>query len=138
MKNIIYFNPSDKTLFDFGRFEKSLNQYAKVPADEIETALKTLEEYENLHVSRLSKYSLFGCQLYVWIFRPEGKPLFAITSNLNNDITEITVCSVLEGKVCLTVGIEHGDTGIVQLHGIILHCLIERAKGINFGVQLSV
>ena len=53
MKNIIYFNPSDKTLFDFGRFEKSLNQYAKIPADEIKTALKTLEEYENLHVSRL-------------------------------------------------------------------------------------
>ena len=53
MKNILYFEPSDATKFDFGRFEKSLNNYAKVPAEAIKKALKELENYENLHVSRL-------------------------------------------------------------------------------------
>ena len=53
MKNILYFEPSDATKFDFDRFEKSLNKYAKVPADAIREALKELEQFENLHVSRL-------------------------------------------------------------------------------------
>lgn len=53
MKNIIYFNPSDATKFDFDRFKKSLNNYAKVSKEDIENALKTLEGFENLHVSRL-------------------------------------------------------------------------------------
>ena len=53
MKNIIYFEPSDAVKFDFERFEKSLNYYAKVPADEIKEALKSLDQFENLHVSRL-------------------------------------------------------------------------------------
>ncbi len=53
MKNIIYFEPSDATKFDFERFEKSLNNYAKVPADEIKEVLKQFDQYENLHVSRL-------------------------------------------------------------------------------------
>lgn len=53
MKNIIYFNPSDATKFDFDRFKKSLNNYAKVSKEDIENALKTLDGFENLHVSRL-------------------------------------------------------------------------------------
>lgn len=53
MKNILYFEPSDATKFDFERFEKSLNNYAKVPAEAIKKALKELDQYENLHVSRL-------------------------------------------------------------------------------------
>ena len=53
MKNIIYFNPSDATKFDFDRFKKSLNNYAKVSKEDIESALKTLDGFENLHVSRL-------------------------------------------------------------------------------------
>ncbi|MCR5573038.1 MAG: hypothetical protein K6F57_04690 [Candidatus Saccharibacteria bacterium] len=53
MKNIIYFEPSDATKFDFDRFKKSLNSYAKISADEIETVLKNFNNYENLHVSRL-------------------------------------------------------------------------------------
>ncbi|MBO4854828.1 hypothetical protein J5500_00280 [Candidatus Saccharibacteria bacterium] len=53
MKNIIYFEPSDATKFDFERFEKSLNTYTKVPADEIKAVLKQLDNFENLHVSRL-------------------------------------------------------------------------------------
>lgn len=53
MKNIIYFEPSDATRFDFERFKKSLNSYAKIPADEIEAVLKNFDNYENLHVSRL-------------------------------------------------------------------------------------
>ena len=53
MKNIIYFNPSDATKFEFDRFKKSLNEYAKVPADEIKQVLKEFDQYENLHVSRL-------------------------------------------------------------------------------------
>lgn len=53
MKNILYFEPSDATKFDFERYEKSLNKYAKVPADAIREGLKELENYENLHVSRL-------------------------------------------------------------------------------------
>ena len=53
MKNIIYFEPSDKTAFDLDRFVKSLNNYAKVSTGDVETGLKTLDNYENLHVSRL-------------------------------------------------------------------------------------
>ena len=53
MKNIIYFDASDATKFDLDRFVKSLNTYAKVPKSEIEAALKDLDNYENLHVSRL-------------------------------------------------------------------------------------
>ena len=60
MKNIIYFEQSDKTAFDLGRFEKSLNNYAKVSAKDIEAGLKTLDNYENLHVSRLVE---LGAQL---------------------------------------------------------------------------
>ena len=55
MKNIVYFAPSDIVKFDFDRFEKSLNTYAAVPKEEIETVLKDLDEYETLHVSRLVK-----------------------------------------------------------------------------------
>ena len=53
MKNIIYFDASDATKFDLDRFVKSLNIYAKVPKAEVEAALKDLDNYENLHVSRL-------------------------------------------------------------------------------------
>lgn len=53
MRNIIYFDASDATKFDFERFEKSLSKYAKVAKEDIESALKTLDNFENLHVSRL-------------------------------------------------------------------------------------
>ncbi len=53
MKNIIYFNKDDAEKFDYDRFKKSLNDYAKVPDADIQAALKTLDQYENLHVSRL-------------------------------------------------------------------------------------
>ena len=53
MKNIIYFDASDAQKFDFDRFKKSINSYAKVSDDEIKAALKDLDNYENLHVSRL-------------------------------------------------------------------------------------
>jgi len=53
MKNILYFEPSDATKFDLGRFKKSLNNYAKVSEDDINGALKSVEGFENLHVSRL-------------------------------------------------------------------------------------
>ncbi len=53
MKNIIYFEPSDKTVFDLDRFAKSLNKYSKVSTKDIEAGLKSLDNYENLHVSRL-------------------------------------------------------------------------------------
>ena len=53
MKNIIYFNKEDSEKFDFDRFKKSLNDYAKVPEADIKAALKELDNYENLHVSRL-------------------------------------------------------------------------------------
>jgi hypothetical protein len=62
MKNIVYFEPSDKTVFDLDRFKKSLNSYAKVEAKDIEAGLKTLDNYENLHVSRLVE---LGTQLLV-------------------------------------------------------------------------
>lgn len=53
MKNIIYFDANDATKFDLDRFEKSLNSYAKVSRKDIEEAIKTLDQFENLHVSRL-------------------------------------------------------------------------------------
>lgn len=53
MKNIIYKNAEDAERFEFERFSKSINKYAKVPADEIKKALKTVEQYENMHVSVL-------------------------------------------------------------------------------------
>ncbi len=53
MKNIIYFDANDAEKFDLDRFEKSLNRYAKVSRKDIEVALKDLDNYENLHVSRL-------------------------------------------------------------------------------------
>lgn len=53
MKNIIYFDANDATKFDLERYAKSLNSYAKVSKADIQTALKDLENYENLHVSRL-------------------------------------------------------------------------------------
>ena len=53
MKNILYFNPSDATKFDFERYVKSLNSYASVPASEIKEALVSFDNFENLHVSRL-------------------------------------------------------------------------------------
>ena len=53
MKNILYFNPNDAKQFDFTRFATSLNKYAKISDSDIKSALKTLDQYENLHVSRL-------------------------------------------------------------------------------------
>ena len=53
MKNIIYFDAQDMKAFDFERFEKSLNTYAKVPKDAIEKALKSVEQYANMHISVL-------------------------------------------------------------------------------------
>ncbi|MBR5418684.1 hypothetical protein IK110_00295 [Candidatus Saccharibacteria bacterium] len=62
MKNIIYFEPSDQTAFDLDRFTKSLNRYAKVSDKDIAIGLKTVDEYENLHVSRLVE---LGTQLLI-------------------------------------------------------------------------
>ena len=59
MKNIIYFNQDDAEKFDYDRFKKSLNDYAKVPDADIKAALKTLDQYENLHVSRLVETGTF-------------------------------------------------------------------------------
>lgn len=59
MKNIIYFNQADAEKFDYDRFKKSLNDYAKVPDADIKAALKTLDQYENLHVSRLVETGTF-------------------------------------------------------------------------------
>lgn len=53
MKNIVYFEPSDTAKFDIDRFENSLRKYANVPREAIEEALKSVDEYETLHVSRL-------------------------------------------------------------------------------------
>lgn len=55
MKNIVYFEPQDTEKFDIDRFEKSLKEYADIPRDAIDEALKDVEEYETLHVSRLVK-----------------------------------------------------------------------------------
>ena len=53
MKNIIYFNSTDAKKFDFERYAKSLNSYAKISDADLKAALKSLDTYENLHVSRL-------------------------------------------------------------------------------------
>ena len=53
MKNILYFHPDDIAKFDIERYAMSLNKYAKIDQVEIEQALKQLDNYENLHVSRL-------------------------------------------------------------------------------------
>ena len=53
MKNILYFKPDDATKFDFDRFMKSLRKYANVSEDEAKKALKTVDHYENMHVSVL-------------------------------------------------------------------------------------
>ena len=53
MKNIIYFRPEDAEKFDFARFKKSLNKYAKISDAEIKAALETVDQYENMHVSVL-------------------------------------------------------------------------------------
>lgn len=53
MKNILYFEPSDAIKFDLARFEKSLNNYGKVKKSDIEKALATVDQYENMHVSVL-------------------------------------------------------------------------------------
>lgn len=53
MKKIIYFRSEDAVKFDFERFKKSLNKYAKISDEAIEKALKTVEQYENMHVSVL-------------------------------------------------------------------------------------
>lgn len=55
MKSIVYFEPSDAEKFDRERFEKSLREYADVPSEAVAEALKSVEEYETLHVSRLVK-----------------------------------------------------------------------------------
>lgn len=53
MKNIIYHKPEDAEKFDFNRYSKSLNKYAKISDEAIKKALKTVEQYENMHVSVL-------------------------------------------------------------------------------------
>lgn len=53
MKNIIYKSQADITKFDFARFSKSLNKYVKIPEAEIKEALKSVDKYENMHVSVL-------------------------------------------------------------------------------------
>lgn len=55
MKNIVYFEPADAEKFEVSRFEKSLRNYANVPSEAVAEALKSVEEYETLHVSRLIK-----------------------------------------------------------------------------------
>ena len=55
MKNIVYFEPNDKVRFDLERFVKSLNSYATVPKEEIEDALKKIDNYETMHVGLLVK-----------------------------------------------------------------------------------
>ena len=53
MKNIIYFDAQDRKSFDLDRFRKSLGAYASVPEDAVKKALKSVEQYENMHVSVL-------------------------------------------------------------------------------------
>ena len=55
MEKIVYFEPSDAVKFDLERFVISLNRYATVDRAETEKALKDLEQYDTLHVSRLVK-----------------------------------------------------------------------------------
>ncbi len=53
MKNIIKKSPADATKFDLVRYQKSLKAYADVPEDAIKKALKTVNQYENMHASVL-------------------------------------------------------------------------------------
>lgn len=53
MKNIIYFDAQDMKSFDLDCFKKSLGAYASVPEDAVKKALKSVEQYENMHVSVL-------------------------------------------------------------------------------------
>lgn len=53
MKNILYFKPEDAVRFDFDRYKKSLNKYAKISDENIKKALETVDKYENMHVSVL-------------------------------------------------------------------------------------
>ncbi len=55
MQKIIYQNADDQKDFDFKRFKASVNKYAKVSTEEIEKALKELETFPCLHVSRLAE-----------------------------------------------------------------------------------
>ena len=55
MKNIIYFDASDAQKFDFDRFKKSINSYAKVSDDEIKAALKDLDNYEKYFGSKFER-----------------------------------------------------------------------------------
>ena len=42
MKNIIYFNQNDAEKFDYDRFKKSLNDYAKVPDADIKADFRVV------------------------------------------------------------------------------------------------
>ena len=53
MQKIIYQNADDQKEFDIKRFKTSVNKYAKISDKEIEEALKELECFPCLHVSRL-------------------------------------------------------------------------------------
>ena len=53
MKNIIYKTADDATKFDIARYQKSLKKYADVPEDAIREAIKSVDQYENMHVSVL-------------------------------------------------------------------------------------
>ena len=53
MKNIIYKSPEDATKFDLERYKKSLNKYGKVSEDKIKEAIKSVDKYDNMHVSVL-------------------------------------------------------------------------------------
>lgn len=63
MKHIVYFQPQDSEKFDFERFKKSLNSYAEVPADAIETALKEVP-YDTPHVSVLVRAGIALIEKY--------------------------------------------------------------------------
>lgn len=81
MKSIVYFEPSDTEKFDIDRFEASLKRYADVPRDAIEEALKEVEEYETLHVSRLVKIGVglieaFGDEMRARDYYEEHKKYF--------------------------------------------------------------
>ena len=55
MQKIIYQNADDQKEFDIKRFKTSVNKYAKISDKEIEEALKELECFPCLHVSRLAE-----------------------------------------------------------------------------------
>lgn len=53
MKNIIYKSQDDATKFDINRYQKSLNNYCKIAKSDIEKALESVDQYENMHASVL-------------------------------------------------------------------------------------